>query len=124
MSWLAVALGGALGAMARYAMGLLFVPVPGQFPIATFWVNALGCLLMGIVFALMVDKQWLPYAWRPFLMVGLLGAFTTFSTFAIEVLGLWHTQHFGTAVGYIVASLTVNLFAVWLGYTLTVYGFK
>lgn len=119
MTWLAVAVGGALGATARFALGGWLGAAPGRFPWATFCANGIGCFLMGVLYVLIVDKSVLPVSWRPFLMVGILGAFTTFSTFAIEALVLWQAQHTGLAVLYVAASVAFSLLAVWAGYSLT-----
>lgn len=118
MIWLYVAIGGAFGAMARFGISALITPSPGKFPIATFTANVLGCLLMGIIYVLIVEKQTLNPNLRPLLMVGFLGAFTTFSSFSLEALGLWNGQHFVLAVVYAIATLLASLCAVWLGYTL------
>lgn len=118
MNWIAVAVGGALGAMARYGLGVWLVPAAGKFPVATFAANVSGCFLMGIVYVLVVDKALLPAAWRPFFMVGVLGAFTTFSTFAIEALALWQTAHHWVALAYVMASVILSIMAVWAGYSL------
>lgn len=116
MVWVAVAMGGALGATARFALATWIGAAPGRFPLATFCANGVGCFLMGVIYVAIVDKQLLPMSWRPFLLVGVLGAFTTFSTFAIEALSLWQTQHAGLAVVYVLASVAVSLLAVWAGY--------
>lgn len=117
MAWLAVALGGALGACMRFGLGLWLQPSPGQFPVATFSANVLGCFLMGILYVVVIDKHIIPMSWRPFLMVGMLGALTTFSTFSIEALGLWLTHHFVLAAVYVAASVSASIFAVWVGYS-------
>lgn len=119
MSWIFVAMGGAIGACARYGLGHAFKPQPGELPVATLTANVLGCFLMGVLFVVIVDRHWLPETLRPALMVGFLGALTTFSSFAIEALGLWQTHHSALAFGYVVLSIILCLFAVWLGYNLT-----
>jgi len=118
MMWLYVALGGALGAMARFGLHSLMVPAPGKFPFATYTANVAGCFLMGIFYILIVEKHLLTPTLRPLIMVGFLGAFTTFSTFSIEALNLWHTQNFHIAVTYVVSSFISSLLAVWFGVTL------
>ncbi len=116
--WLFVALGGACGAMARFGVHAWLPPAAGKFPTATFLANVLGCFLMGVVFVLIVEKQTLSGYWRPFVMVGFLGAFTTFSSFAIESLSLWASHHYHIAITYALGSLLACLLAVWCGYTL------
>ena len=115
MMWLAIALGGALGAVARYGIFLSLTPHPGKFPIATFAVNVCGCFLAGVLYVLITHAA-ISQAWRPLLAVGFLGAFTTFSTFSLEAFLLWQNQFPGVAFSYVVATLLCCLFAVWLGY--------
>ncbi|HNL23588.1 MAG TPA: CrcB family protein, partial [Pseudomonadales bacterium] len=83
--WLAVAVGGALGSMARFAVGTWVAAGLGsRFPYGTLLVNLLGCLLMGLLVVL-IDERWaVPPQWRAFALVGLLGGFTTFSSFSLE----------------------------------------
>lgn len=115
MNWLAIGLGGALGAMLRAYIAQLLAPAQGQFPWATFSVNLGGCLLMGFLYVLMAERQWLSLAWRPFLLVGLLGALTTYSTFALETLTLWQSGRPGLAFTYAVATGIGCLAAVGIG---------
>ncbi|MGB2260697.1 MAG: fluoride efflux transporter CrcB, partial [Porticoccaceae bacterium] len=90
MHWLAVAVGGALGAMARYGVSnIVFSPSSQKFPWATMSVNVLGSFIMGLLFVIVVERGALPAEMRSLLMVGFLGAFTTFSTFSLDALGLW-----------------------------------
>lgn len=119
MTWLMVALGGALGAMGRYGLSVWLVPQPGKFPSATFCANVVGCFVMGVFYMLMVNRALIPISWRPFLTVGLLGAFTTFSTFSLEAFWLWQHQQVALAALYVVATLVGCLAAVWAGYHLS-----
>lgn len=90
MPWLAVAAGGVLGALARYGINVLLAPASaGRFPFATLTVNVLGCMLVGVFYVLIVERAQLAPLWREFLMIGILGAFTTFSAFALDSVGLW-----------------------------------
>lgn len=118
MNWLFVALGGGIGAVTRFALSAWLSPEPGKFPVATFTANILGCALMGLLYVLIVDKQILPLAWRAPLMVGFLGALTTFSTFSLEALSLWQTGHIQMALLYVCLTLIFTLVAAWLGYSL------
>lgn len=119
MNWIAIAAGGALGALLRAGVGYWFTPTPGHFPWATFTVNIFGCFLMGMLYVLIMEKQWIDPVWRPFLLVGLLGAMTTFSTFALETLSLWQADRPVLAGVYALSSLSGCLVAVSLGYFLT-----
>lgn len=118
MMYLYVALGGAIGAVGRFGLHALIAPEPGKFPTATFVANVLGCFLMGIIYVLIVEKQFVNPNLRPFVMVGFLGAFTTFSSFAIEALSLWHAEQISLAITYALGSLFSCLLAVWVGYSL------
>lgn len=99
---LAVSLGGGLGALARYAVGLLVPSIWG-----TFAVNVLGCLLIGILMGGRPGHR----LTRPFLGVGVLGGFTTFSTYTVQGLGL----SLGMAAGYLAATLVAAMIAVTAG---------
>ena len=119
MNWIAVAIGGALGAMARYGVStLVFDASTQRFPYATLSVNVLGSFLMGILFVLIVEKGLLPPEMRSILMVGFLGAFTTFSTFSLDALGLWQNGHLLLALVYALGTVVLCLaaisIAVWL----------
>ena len=81
---MAVALGGALGALGRYGVNGLVYPVMGdRFPLGTLVVNVAGSMIMGVLYVLIIEKAALPAELRNLLMVGFLGAFTTFSTFLL-----------------------------------------
>ncbi|HEY6529562.1 MAG TPA: fluoride efflux transporter CrcB [Cellvibrionaceae bacterium] len=117
MIWLAVAVGGSLGALARFALSLMLSPVTGKFPWATFSANIIGCALMGFFYVCIVEKHIWPEAMRPFLMVGFLGALTTFSSYAMEVVVLWQSAQ-SLAMVYLISSWLANLSAVGLSYWL------
>ena len=113
MHWLAVAIGGALGAMARYATSLWIFPVDShKFPFATFSVNVLGSFLMGLLFVVIAERAALPVEMRSLLMVGFLGAFTTYSTFSLDALGLWQNGHLFLALVYVLATVISCLAAI------------
>lgn len=105
MIWLAVALGGAIGAMCRYAISLLLPSQIGEFPWATFLVNITGSLCIGFCYVLLIEKGIISIQWRPFLMVGLLGALTTFSTFSLDTILLWQQGNASLALLYIASSV-------------------
>lgn len=120
MQWLAVALGGACGALARYGVNLWLAPVSvGRFPFATLAVNVCGCAAIGVLHVLIVERGLLPAAWRELLMVGLLGAFTTFSAFSIDTLGLWQNHQPLLAVVNVAANLVLCLSAAALAIMMT-----
>ena len=113
MHWLAVAVGGALGAMARYAVSIwVFNYSSDKFPYATLSVNVLGSFIMGILFVIIVERAALPAEMRSLLMVGFLGAFTTFSTFSLDALSLWQNGHFFVALVYVLATVILCLVAI------------
>lgn len=89
MEILSVAVGGALGAVCRYLLGNFISRASGSaLPWGTFAINIIGCFCMGLLMTLIVERGLLPAAWRLFLCVGLLGGFTTFSSFGYESLML------------------------------------
>jgi CrcB protein len=111
-----VALGGAGGAVSRYLMSnFIHASLASKFPYATLIVNLLGSLMIGIMYVLIVEKAVLHPDWRSVLMVGFLGAFTTFSTFSIETINLMQNGYLGSALLYIIFSVVVCVFAAWLG---------
>ena len=110
MQWLSVALGGALGAIARFAVNAVIFPVMGgKFPLGTFVVNILGSVLIGICYVLIIERGVLPPEMRNILMVGFLGAFTTFSTFSLDALSLWQNGHLALGVVYVLGSVILCL---------------
>ncbi|NIB41166.1 fluoride efflux transporter CrcB [Pseudomaricurvus alkylphenolicus] len=120
MQWLAVAIGGALGAMGRYAITIYTFPLlANRFPLGTLTANVLGSLLIGICYVLIIEKGSLAPEWRNWLMAGFLGALTTFSTFALDAVNLWQNGHAQTAAFYVVVSLVACLLAVAAGIHLT-----
>lgn len=115
--FLMVATGGAFGAMARYAVSL-WVPVTAGFPWATFIVNVLGSLLIGVVYVVLVEKAAFPPFWRELLVVGFLGAFTTFSAFSIEAVNLIQNHEISVALVFVVSSVFFCIVAAVLGMSL------
>jgi len=115
---LVIAAGGALGSAARWAIGEALPHTPTEFPWSTFIENVTGCLLLGLLMVFVVDV-WTPHRYtRPFLGIGVLGGFTTFSTFAVETRGLVDGNQAAIACAYVVASLIVGLLATWIGLTI------
>lgn len=109
-----VALGGALGALARYAVVSLLAGA--SWPWGTLAVNVLGSLLIGVVVGAWHAEAWFVDVGRPLLVVGLLGGFTTFSTFSLDALLLLQAGRFGAAAAYVLASVSSCLFGAWLGF--------
>jgi CrcB protein len=99
-----IAAGGVLGAEARYAVGVLLPHAPGTWPWATQLINFSGCLLIGVLMVVITELRDAHRLVRPFLGVGVLGGYTTFSTATVEALTLLTGGHPGLAVGYLVAS--------------------
>lgn len=114
----AVALGGMTGASARYGLARWLTVQPESFPWATFWTNVGGSLLLGLVLAVLLERL-RPHAYvRPFLATGVVGAFTTMSTFQVETALLMRDGDAGTGVMYAGASVVAGTLAAFAGITL------
>jgi fluoride exporter len=114
-----IALGGGLGAVARYGVGRLWPTPASGFPWATFAVNATGCLLIGVLMVLLHEVWAAHPLLRPFLGVGVLGGFTTFSTYAEEVRALLRPGSAAVGLCYLAGTVLVALLAVLAGMRLT-----
>ncbi|MDM7916854.1 MAG: fluoride efflux transporter CrcB [Candidatus Eisenbacteria bacterium] len=115
--WLLVSVAGAAGTLLRWVLGgLLARSTSGTFPWETFLINALGCLAIGIVAGMLDRGALLSPALRMALMVGFLGGFTTFSTFALEAFRLASGAEWIAASAYVVLTNGAGLLAVWLGH--------
>ena len=114
-----IAVGGAGGALARYGAGLALPTAPGAFPLATFLVNVLGCLLIGALMVLITEGTTVHPLIRPFLATGVLGGFTTFSTYAVDAQQLLAAGRWATASAYLVGTLVAAVLATWIGSALT-----
>jgi len=113
---LAIATGGALGALLRYWTSLAVHSKLGAgFPYGTLTVNVIGSLLMGFLYVWFVDRLAMGPAVRGFLFIGVLGAFTTFSTFSLETLNLIESGQPGKAILNVVISVLVCVTAAGLG---------
>lgn len=114
-----VALGGAVGACARYGASLLWPVAAGAFPWTTLLVNAVGCAVIG-VFMVVITDVWATHRLiRPFFGTGVLGGFTTFSTYAVDIQKLVNAGHAGTGLAYLAGTVLVALASVWTAATLT-----
>lgn len=114
--FLAIAVGGALGALSRYwVVGVISSLFERTFPFGTLVVNILGSLLIGILYVLIVEKLDVAAEWHAITMVGFIGAFTTFSTFSLETLMLFQEGRVVAAATYILSSVLVCLLAVGAG---------
>ncbi|BCK68647.1 putative fluoride ion transporter CrcB 1 [Streptomyces libani subsp. rufus] len=108
-----VAVGGGIGAAARYGAGLVRPTGEGSFPWTILAVNVVGCALMGVLMV-MVTEVWPAHRLlRPFLGTGVLGGFTTFSTYAVDIQRLIDARHPAQAMAYLAGTLLAALAAVW-----------
>ena len=100
-----IALGGASGAVSRHLLAnWVHTLWEGKLPMGTLFVNMLGSFAIGIIYELIVERELIHPDWRGVLMVGFLGAFTTFSTFSLETISLIEAGHLLHAAGYMLAS--------------------
>lgn len=107
-----VSVGGAIGALARWALSAAFPAPPEGFPWAVLAINVSGCALIGVLMVLVTDVYPHRELLRPFLGVGVLGGYTTFSTYVIDVQRLVTERAWITAVCYLVGTLALALAAV------------
>jgi CrcB protein len=115
-----IAIGGAFGAVARYLINISpLARIFDKFPFPTFFINVTGSFLIGFLLILLTDKIGVSDNLRAAIIIGFLGAFTTFSTFEMEIYGLTQERQFATALLYLVLSVVVGfigvLAGVWLG---------
>jgi CrcB protein len=115
----AISAGGAFGALGRYGLATAWPHSPGQFPWATFVTNVSGCFLIGILMV-MITEVWSAHRLiRPFLGVGVLGGYTTFSTYTADIQQLVAAGAARTGLLYLAATVAAALAAVYAGITLT-----
>ena len=113
MNFMSVALGGALGAVARYAISL--IPVKSQFPVLTLIMNILGAILIGFIVGITDKKQNVSSNTVLFWKTGVCGGFTTFSTFSLEAYELFEDKAYALGGIYAVLSVCCCIFGVFLG---------
>ncbi|MFI9407957.1 fluoride efflux transporter CrcB [Nocardia sp. NPDC052316] len=114
-----VAVGGALGSVSRYGLTLAWPTPPGGFPWAVFTINVVGSFLLGVLMVVVTEVRPAHPLVRPFLGVGVLGGFTTFSTYTNDIHGLLDLHTVIVAVAYLVATLVLALTATALAVTCT-----
>ena len=113
---LAVAIGGAIGAIARFQLSQSFIKsFSGDFIYNIMVANIVGCFLMGVCYEFMNLKMNVGEEWRAFFMVGILGAFTTFSSFALDVFILVERGNFLNASMYILSSVVFSILGLFIG---------
>lgn len=112
-----VAAGGAIGAAARYALaGLVHRFTSAYFPYGTFVVNMTGCLLFGVIFGFTEQRFQISPTLRAFLLIGVLGGFTTFSSYAFESFQLLRDAEYFRASVNVAGQVVLGLVCFWLGY--------
>ncbi len=110
-----MAIGGAFGAVARYGLNILFAKTFAPFPFATFFINVTGSFLIGFLLILFTDKFAVNENLRLAIVVGFLGAYTTFSTFEFETFALVREKQLAAAILYVSLSFAVGLIGVLSG---------
>ena len=118
-SLLLVALGGAIGSIARFKIAGLVTHrfIDLSFPLGTFVVNVAGCLLVGLLAGLAVKEEFFSSDVRLFLFTGIMGGFTTFSAFGLETFNLLKREQIAIAGTYVSSSVICGLLALWAGFS-------
>ncbi|HTU46952.1 MAG TPA: fluoride efflux transporter CrcB [Bryobacteraceae bacterium] len=116
IKYLFVMFGGAVGAVSRFILGTLVAKwYPGLFPLGTFLINATGSFLIGVLMMAFLNRPSIDANWRLFLVTGILGGYTTFSSFEWETFAAIRGGAATVAVSYVISSVVVGLLGVWLG---------
>ena len=120
MMYFMIAVGGAFGALSRYGMTKwISSHWHYHFPLATMLINVLGCVLMGVAFVVISERMPSLEPYRPLIMVGFLGAFTTFSTFSLEIISLINMQAWLSAISYLLLSCVLGIVGLAVGMAAT-----
>jgi CrcB protein len=119
MGFLIVFLGGGVGAAMRHGFNMAFARLLGTaFPYATLWENVSGSIVMGCLVAFFAFKSGIPQHWQLFLTTGILGGYTTFSTFSLDVALLYERGELGLAALYVLLSVVVSIAGLFAGLAL------
>ena len=115
-----VALGGAVGSVFRYKLSsfVLHQTINWRFPLGTFLVNVIGCLIIGVLAGLILKFEMFSSQSRLLLITGVMGGFTTFSAFGLETFYLIREKEFLVAGSYVFGSVVIGLVALWIGFAL------
>jgi CrcB protein len=117
--YLFVALGAAAGGLARYVIGTAIMQRSGgRFPLGTLVVNITGCFLVGVLMTMITERGTLASKWQPLLVVGVLGGYTTFSSFGWETYRSIREGHVLMGLAYVLLSVGLGYLAVWCGASL------
>ena len=118
-SIIVVALGGAIGSVCRFLLSNFISQgaLEWRFPLGTFVVNMVGCLVIGVLLGLSIKEGYFSVETRLFLFTGLVGGFTTFSAFELETFLLLRNGEFFVAGGNVLLSVTAGLLSLWMGFT-------
>jgi fluoride exporter len=120
MSLVVIAIGGALGSVARYLFSMAVLRATGTlFPAGTFAVNVVGCFVFGVIAGAAEQRVQLTPEMRLFLLVGVLGGFTTFSSYAFESFALIRDGQFAAAAVNVAGQVMAGLVGLWAGYVIT-----
>ncbi len=118
MHVLAVAVGGAVGSVLRYLVSLAIDSQLGDFPWSTLLVNSVGSFVLGLFMTVAGPRVAISEPSRAFVSIGLLGGFTTFSTFSHRTMSLWQAERFALAGSSVLLNVSAGLLAAWLGWRL------